>query len=439
MITGDHKDTAVAIAKQLHIIGGRQPGHHRRRARRHPRRPAQRRRAEVQRLRPRPARAQDPHRHRVEKARRHHVHDRRRRQRRALHQAGRHRHRHGHHRHRRHQEPSPTWCWPTTTLPPSSPLSRKAAASTTTSAIHPVPACFQHERGAGRLRLHAAGLYAAQPVHLLFINSSPTASRRWRWAWKKVSPTPMQRRRAARRTASLPAASGLTSPTRACSSPPSPSRRISSALHGGRLLRDAARRQRGRHDDGLPDDEYVRDRAQLQHAQPAQERLHAAQPQPGAVGRHAGQPGADPPSCWKCPSSPRRSASPPSTCPSTSSRWAWPCWCCPSSSSSSSSSAASRPPAPPDRRFGSASAAQGCKTPAFQNKCLCAVHRHLFFCSGCAILNHTICQTERGFGYVFAEKAGRSGRGRRCGGRSRLSAEQARSGGRIRAYRGPGG
>ena len=48
------------------------------------------------------------------------------------------------------------------------------------------------------------------------------------------------------------------------------------------------RRQRRRHDHGLPDHEHVRDLPQLQHAQPAQERVHPAHPQQGAVGRHAG-------------------------------------------------------------------------------------------------------------------------------------------------------
>ena len=48
-----------------------------------------------------------------------------------------------------------------------------------------------------------------------------------------------------------------------------------------------------RHDHGLPDHEHVRDLPQLQYAQPAQERLYPAHPQQGAVGRHAGQPGAD--------------------------------------------------------------------------------------------------------------------------------------------------
>ncbi len=49
---------------------------------------------------------------------------------------------------------------------------------------------------------------------------------------------------------------------------------------------------RGVSDDGMTM-AFLRDLPQLQHAQPAQERVHPAHPQQGAVGRHAGQPGAD--------------------------------------------------------------------------------------------------------------------------------------------------
>ena len=66
-------------------------------------------------------------------------------------------------------------------------------------------------------------------------------------------------------------------------------------LHGSRLLRNAPRRLGGRHDHGLPDHEHVRDLPQLQHAQPARQHLQGAWPQQGAVGRHARQPGADHP------------------------------------------------------------------------------------------------------------------------------------------------
>ena len=95
MITGDHKDTAVAIATELGIIHSADEAitgadlnemsdeeldkqHH-----------------ELRRLRPRPARAQGPHRHRLEEGRLRHRHDRRRRQRRALHQ----------------ERPTSAWAW----------------------------------------------------------------------------------------------------------------------------------------------------------------------------------------------------------------------------------------------------------------------------------------------------------------------------------------
>ncbi len=163
MITGDHQDTAVAIARQLGILSD----------------PSQaitgaaldalsdeeltQNVDPLQRLCPGPAGAQGPHRQRLAPPGSRHRHDRRRRQRRPLHQVRRYRHRHGHHRHRRHQKRGG-----------HRPLRRqlrhhrgRRGRGPPDLRQHPqghrLPAGQQHERGAGGVLLRPAGLHPPQP------------------------------------------------------------------------------------------------------------------------------------------------------------------------------------------------------------------------------------------------------------------------------------
>ena len=104
MITGDHKDTAVAIAKELGIITDASQAITGAELDKIPDSEINEAGQALQRVRPCSARAQGAYRQRMESQRRHHRHDRRRRQRCPLHQVRRYRRGYGHHRHRCHQE-----------------------------------------------------------------------------------------------------------------------------------------------------------------------------------------------------------------------------------------------------------------------------------------------------------------------------------------------
>ena len=163
MITGDHKDTAVAIARELGIItdasqavtGSALDGLSD---------------DELDQVIDRYgvyARVQPEHKVRIvnawRQAGRRHRHDRRRRQRRAQHQVRRHRRGHGYHRHRRHQERGGHGAVRRQLRHHRLRRGRGAAHLRQHPQGHPVPAGQQHERGAGRVLCHAAGLHAAEP------------------------------------------------------------------------------------------------------------------------------------------------------------------------------------------------------------------------------------------------------------------------------------
>ena len=162
MITGDHKDTAVAIAKELGILDD----------------PSQavtgsaldslsdeELAKEVEKYSVY-ARVQPEHKVRIVNAWRRKGadgYDRRRRQRRPVYQVRRHRCGHGHHRHRRHQERGGygagrrQLCHHRGRRRRGPPYLRQYPQG------HPVPAGLQYERGAGRVRGYAAGLYPDEP------------------------------------------------------------------------------------------------------------------------------------------------------------------------------------------------------------------------------------------------------------------------------------
>lgn len=163
MITGDHKDTAVAIAKELGILDD----------------PSQavtgsaldslsdeELAKEVEKYSVY-ARVQPEHKVRIVNAWRKRGgrdgYDRRRRQRRPVYQVRRHRCGHGHHRHRRHQECGGygagrrQLCHHRGRRRRGPPYLRQYPQG------HSVPAGLQYERGAGRVRGYAAGLYPDEP------------------------------------------------------------------------------------------------------------------------------------------------------------------------------------------------------------------------------------------------------------------------------------
>lgn len=163
MITGDHKDTAVAIAKELGILDD----------------PSQavtgsaldslsdeELAKEVEKYSVY-ARVQPEHKVRIvnawAQAGGRDGYDRRRRQRRPVYQVRRHRCGHGHHRHRRHQECGGygagrrQLCHHRGRRRRGPPYLRQYPQG------HSVPAGLQYERGAGRVRGYAAGLYPDEP------------------------------------------------------------------------------------------------------------------------------------------------------------------------------------------------------------------------------------------------------------------------------------
>ena len=163
MITGDHKDTAVAIARQLHILEDASQAVTG---------------AELDALSDKElaeavtqysvyARVQPEHKSRIVAAlaqpRRRDGHDGGRRQRCPLPENGGYRHRYGRHRHRRDQERGRHGAGRRQFRHHRGRRGGRPPHLRQHPQIHPVPAGLQHERGAGSVRRHAAWLYAAQP------------------------------------------------------------------------------------------------------------------------------------------------------------------------------------------------------------------------------------------------------------------------------------
>ncbi len=134
MITGDHPATAARIATDLGIAEPGSRGHHRSPAGRGRSRLARRAGAVHPGVRAGGAGPQAGARARAAGGRSGRRHDRRRRERRARAEGRRHRRGDGHHRHRGDQARRPTWCWPTTTSPPSSRRCGRVGGSSPTSA-----------------------------------------------------------------------------------------------------------------------------------------------------------------------------------------------------------------------------------------------------------------------------------------------------------------
>ena len=161
----------------------------------------------------------------------------------------------------------------------------------TKNVAHPVPAGLQHERGAQRLYRHPAGLRHSgarppavdQPDYRLLPRSGPghgeggarsDAASPPEGQRRNLCQRPGLRRGLSGRHGHRPGAGGL----------------LHRPLHGVRRVGDHPERRR--HDHGLPDHGHGRDLPQLQHALPAGQRVQAPQPQQGPLGRHAPEPGA---------------------------------------------------------------------------------------------------------------------------------------------------
>ena len=156
---------------------------------------------------------------------------------------------------------------------------------------HPVPAGVQHERGPLRLPGHPLRLRHSgacppavdQPDHRLLPRPGPGRGEGGARP-DGASPPQGQRRHFRRRPGrgrGLPGRHGHRG---------HPGGLLHRPLYGVRRVGDHPERRR--HDHGLPDHEHGRDLPQLQPPQPAGQRLQAGLPQQDPVGRHADEPAA---------------------------------------------------------------------------------------------------------------------------------------------------